>query len=61
MPTHPAQATQRIVPYLYVDDVADYLAFLAKASGFETLRHEVASAEGRPRARAAAPDPRGGL
>ena len=48
MPTHPAQATQRIVPYLYVDDVADYLAFLAKASGFETLRQEVASAEASP-------------
>ena len=48
MPTHPAQATQCIVPYLYVDDVAAYLAFLAKASGFETRRHEVASAEASP-------------
>jgi len=43
MPTHPAQATQRIVPYL-----SAYLAFLAKASGFETRRHEVASAEASP-------------
>ena len=48
MPTHPAQATQRIVPCLYVVDVAAYLAFLAKAFGFETRRHEVASAEASP-------------
>jgi len=52
MPTHPAQTTQRIVPYLYpylyVVDVAAYLAFLAKAFGFETRRHEVASVEASP-------------
>jgi len=61
MPTHPAQATQRIVPYLYVVDVAAYLAFLAKAFGFETRRHEVASVEASPASSSPAPDPRGGL
>jgi uncharacterized glyoxalase superfamily protein PhnB len=33
--------TQRVVPYLYVDDVAAYLQFLSKAFGFETRMHEV--------------------
>lgn len=33
--------TQRIFPYLYVDDVRGYLEFLAKAFGFTTRAHEV--------------------
>lgn len=35
------QPTQRIFPYLYVDDPAAYLAFLSKAFGFETRMHHV--------------------
>jgi len=41
MAGNPPRPTQRIVPYLYVDDVAAYLAFLAQAFGFETRVHEV--------------------
>jgi uncharacterized glyoxalase superfamily protein PhnB len=29
----------RIIPYLYVDDVSAYLAFLTRAFGFETRMH----------------------
>jgi uncharacterized glyoxalase superfamily protein PhnB len=31
----------RIIPFLYADDVAAYLEFLAKAFGFETRLHHV--------------------
>ena len=31
----------RIIPYLFVDDVAEYLDFLARAFGFEARMHEV--------------------
>jgi uncharacterized glyoxalase superfamily protein PhnB len=31
----------RIIPFLYADDVAAHLEFLARAFGFETRRHEV--------------------
>jgi uncharacterized glyoxalase superfamily protein PhnB len=33
--------TQRLIPYLYVENVGTYLEFLSKAFGFETLMHEV--------------------
>ncbi len=36
-----AATPARIVPYLFVDDVAEYLGFLARAFGFETCTHEV--------------------
>ncbi|MGH7821056.1 MAG: VOC family protein, partial [Candidatus Binatia bacterium] len=36
-----AQPTPRIIPYLYVDDVAGYLEFLVKAFGFEKRIYEV--------------------
>jgi uncharacterized glyoxalase superfamily protein PhnB len=32
---------QRVFPYLYVEDVTAYLAFLARAFGFATRVHEV--------------------
>jgi hypothetical protein len=41
MTKNPPRQSQRIVPYLYVDDVAAYLRFLSKAFGFETRVHEV--------------------
>jgi PhnB protein len=37
----PAKPAARIIPFLYADDVASYLAFLSKAFGFETKLHEV--------------------
>ncbi|MCX5740006.1 MAG: VOC family protein [Proteobacteria bacterium] len=41
MPQNPPKPSARIIPFLYADDVAAYLAFLASAFGFETKRHEV--------------------
>ena len=41
MGTDPLRQSQRIVPYLYVDDVAAYLEFLSRAFGFESRVHEV--------------------
>jgi uncharacterized glyoxalase superfamily protein PhnB len=32
---------QKLIPYLYVEDVAKYLEFLSKAFGFDTVMHEV--------------------
>ena len=37
------QRTQRLFPFLYVDDVRGYLEFLTKAFGFETRSHHVDS------------------
>jgi uncharacterized glyoxalase superfamily protein PhnB len=36
---------QRLVPYLYVEDVAAYLEFLSRAFGFEKRMHEVDPAD----------------
>jgi uncharacterized glyoxalase superfamily protein PhnB len=41
MAENPAKPVPRIIPFLYADDVAAYLEFLAKAFGFETKLHEV--------------------
>jgi uncharacterized glyoxalase superfamily protein PhnB len=35
------ELTQRVFPYLYVEDVTAYLEFLARAFGFATRTHEV--------------------
>lgn len=32
---------QKLIPYLYVENVGTYLEFLSKAFGFEALMHEV--------------------
>jgi uncharacterized glyoxalase superfamily protein PhnB len=37
----PPQRAVRIIPFLYAEDVAAYLEFLAKAFGFETRLHHV--------------------
>jgi uncharacterized glyoxalase superfamily protein PhnB len=37
----PPLRTTRIIPFLYADDVAAHLEFLAKAFGFETRSHHV--------------------
>ena len=41
MAQSPPLRSARIIPFLYVDDVAAYLEFLAKAFGFETRLHHV--------------------
>jgi len=41
MAQSPAKPVPHIIPFLYADDVAAYLEFLAKAFGFETKLHEV--------------------
>jgi len=41
MSTDPLRQSQRIVPYLYVDDVAAYLEFLSRAFGVDRRVHEV--------------------
>jgi hypothetical protein len=40
MTKSPPRQTERVVPYLYVDDVGAY-QFLSKAFGFETRMHDV--------------------
>jgi uncharacterized glyoxalase superfamily protein PhnB len=41
MGTDPLRQSQRMVPYLYVDDVAAYLEFLSRAFGFDSRVHQV--------------------
>lgn len=41
MKKQPARREQKLIPYLYVENVGAYLEFLSNAFGFETLLHEI--------------------